>query len=118
MTDICNLNHSRSAAPVPEYIIYAYKGFDEDKVGYNHWKLMGSMRDSKIALENAQKLFAAKKYDKIEIRKKTFSKKKNIYVSSTFHVFGQERTFNPLLTGGAIGLTTLIIGAISYFLYF
>ncbi len=117
MTDICNLNHSQAAAFVPEYVIYAYKGFDENKVGCNHWKLMGTMRDSKIALESAEALFLARKYDKVEIRKKAFNKKKNMYVSSTFHVFGNERRLSPLLVGGAIGMVTLIVGFLSYFMY-
>lgn len=108
MIPVTHVENTRMQPSSPEYIVYAYKGFEKEKLGFNRWERLGTMKDSKVAIENAETLFTARQYDKIEIQKKVFNSKKGIYTSSVVRTF-EKRPNRKLITMGAI----LILAAAS-----
>jgi hypothetical protein len=111
MATILQVKNTPTQASPTEYIVYAYKGFEKEKLGFNRWERLGTMKDSKVAIENAETLFTARQYDKIEIQKKVFDHKKGIYKSSILKTF-EDKPDRRLLTFIAVLLLSALSASI------
>jgi hypothetical protein len=85
----------RALSHQTEYTLYAYN-YGNEKVLSEHsqWtKLMSSHDAVQITLQ-AKNLFKSKKYQKIEIKKKYFDKKKGRVQAATFKIFEDRQDGN------------------------
>lgn len=97
------ISHVSSPPPLhrthtPEYVIYAYDQFHDEKLGQNHWQRVLSSEDIQQTLFEAERLFMSEKYQKIEIQKKTLDKKTGKFKASVYKVMDHNKPRNNLLT--------------------
>lgn len=111
ITDFTHIKSAKAPAIMPaEYTIYAYNKYCENTIGHNQWQCLSSSDNATKAIEDARILFDSSKFQKIEIKKKFFDKKKDRYAVSTFKVFDNKPKTKMLIIATAILLTALALG--------
>ncbi len=93
-----------------EYTIYAYDKYRENMIGHNKWQCISTGQDPSKVLEQAEQLFDSEQFQKIEVKKKFFDKKKKRHFVSTFHVLDHRPQKDFLLL---VGLTVIIFSFVS-----
>ncbi len=101
-----------------EYTIYTFDMPTPKQKGDNSWKKHSSLLDMARAIREAESLYQSRKYQKIEVKKKFFDRKKNRTVDMTLKIFESKprRYYNILY--GVLGAILGMLGAFaaSFFL--
>tara|TARA_B100000508_G_C11353314_1_gene225093 strand:+ start:27 stop:362 length:336 start_codon:yes stop_codon:yes gene_type:complete len=98
-------NTSQNVQTPPEYTVYAYNAS-----GNNRWKRLMSGADIGSVMKQAEQLFQSKKYNKIEIQKKYFDKKKGCITAAPFRVFETKSKDNYMIMASILLLALTSIG--------
>ena len=93
-----------------EYTIYAYNKYCEHTIGHNKWQYLSSSDNVDVALEQAKKLYESQEFEKIEVKKKAFDKKKQQNMVSTYRVFDHKNAQALNLKNKYIALSVLLMG--------
>ncbi len=83
-----------------EYLIYAFANYKANLFGVNKWRFVSTETSADESLKQANQLYQSQKYERIEVKKKSFDPKKNRYRLSTYEVLGKNnrRKFYKILT--------------------
>jgi|GEM_PF-2373534 len=114
MMQITNYNAMKSnnflPTPATRYTIYAYHQYCEDSLGYNKWQCLGNGDNALEILQEAQRLFSSAKFQKIEVKRKTFDLKKKRHLVSTWRVFDNKPKKNIFIAAVMVALPFLLFG--------
>ena len=94
-----------------EYLIYAFSEYKPHIFGVNNWRFIAKNNNPNQSLEHAQKLYTSNKFDRIEVKRKSFDSKKNQYSLSTYEVLGKKHKMNAYKI---LMAALLIFAALSY----
>jgi hypothetical protein len=93
-----------------QYIVYAYDVADDKNSDTNRWTKLMTSEDEKKIMMQAQDLFQSQKYQKIEIKKTYFDKKKGHHRAATFHVLEVAPQHNVFMIASTMLLTLTFAG--------
>lgn len=74
-----------------EYLIYVFSNYKANLFGVNKWRFIGKNSDAQKSLAQARKLYESQKFDRIEIKRKSFDSRQNKYKLSTFEVLTKSK---------------------------
>ncbi len=74
-----------------EYLIYVFSNYKANLFGVNKWRFIGKNSDPQKSLAQARKLLNSQKFDRIEIKRKSFNSRNNNYKLSTFEVLTKSK---------------------------
>ncbi len=125
MTDIATAIHNDISKDISHggqtcigqarYSIYVYDKFVDGKMGANKWIMLQSDNDKVRILKEAKKLYDTQRYQKIEIKEKSFDSKKQRNKIQTVQVFGKTHNHNKMrfITGFLIVISAAALVIVS-----
>jgi hypothetical protein len=74
-----------------EYLIYAFSNYKANLFGVNKWRFVAKDTNAENTIKQARQLYQSKKYERVEVKKKSFDSRKKQYRLSTYEILGKNR---------------------------
>ena len=96
----------------PEYSIYIYHHPANHLDGWNDWEKRSVTQDLRQALKEAEALYASKKFEKVEVKEKSYDQKRDQAVDKTLKIFKPQDEKATAVLVKAVGLFVLSVAAL------
>ena len=93
-----------------EYLIYGFSEYKPHLFGVNNWRFIAKNNSPDKSMAHAKELYTSNKFDRIEVKRKSFDSRKNKYSLSTYEILGKKRQINAYKI---LAVTLVLLAALS-----